>query len=255
MGVVVSALEVIEAGFGVVDVAPVAQGVVGAQRAGHGTADGKGLAPGIVGIGDYCCTGSIQDRRDIALQVGDIVVSCTVVGYGHGHTAGIVGKIQRIPIHRHLAQLAAVVDIAICRAAVGPFGPHALGIVGEGPGGASTGHSGQLPAMLPGISPLSVTEDIANSIAGDGVSVISGKQIAPGIVVAVGLGGGGSAQGSGGAGILLLTEDIARIIIAPGPALPCPLIVLRDQPIKKNYEKFYSLLLVPKLFPDDWTLS
>jgi len=63
------------------------------------------------------------------------------------------------------------------------------------------------------------------------------------------------AKGSGGAGILLLTEDIARSIVSPGPALPGPLVIFTGQPIKKNYEKFYSLLLVPKLFPDDWTLS
>ena len=58
----------------------------------------------------------------------------SLVGHGQRRTAGIVGKIQRIPIHRHLAQLAAIVDIAVRGAAVGPFGPHAVGIVGEGPG-------------------------------------------------------------------------------------------------------------------------
>ena len=134
MGVVVAALEVVEAGFGIVDIASVAQGVVGAQGAGHGTADGKELAPGVISIGDHSRSGGVQDGRDIALEVGGIIVGGAVVGDGHGCTAGIVGKIQRIPIHGHLAQLAAVVDIAICRAAAGPGGPHAIGIIGKGPG-------------------------------------------------------------------------------------------------------------------------
>ena len=134
MGVVVAALEVVEAGFGIVDIASVAQGVVGAQGAGHGTADGKGLAPGIVGVGDHSRSGGVQDGRDIALQIGGIVVSRSVVGNGHGCTAGIVGKVQRIPIHRHLAQLAAVVHVVIGRTAACPLGTHAISIIGKGPG-------------------------------------------------------------------------------------------------------------------------
>ena len=134
MGVVVAALEVVEAGFGIIDIAPVAQGVVGAQGAGHGTGGSENVAPGIVGVGDHSRSGGVQDGGDIALEVGGVVVSGAVVDHGQRCAAGIVGKIQRIPIHRHLAQLAAIVDIAVRGAAVGPFGPHAVGIVGEGPG-------------------------------------------------------------------------------------------------------------------------
>ena len=50
LGIIVSALEIVEAGFGVVDVAPVAQGVVGTQGAGHGTGGAEDVAPGILGI-------------------------------------------------------------------------------------------------------------------------------------------------------------------------------------------------------------
>jgi len=192
--IVITGLEVIEVGFGIVDIAPVAQGVVGAQRAGHGTADGKGLAPGIVGVGDHSCSGGVQNRGDIPLEVGGVVVSGAVVGRGQRRTAGIVSEVQRIPIHSHLAQLAAVVHVVIGGTAACPLGPHAIGIVGKGPGGASAGHGGQFPAMLPCIGPGTVTEDIANGITGYSATVIGGKQIAPvGIAVAVGLGGGGSA--------------------------------------------------------------
>ena len=81
--------------------------------------------------------------------------------------------------------------------------------------------------MLPGIGPLPVAEDIANGIAGDGISIITRKQIAPvGVAIGIGLGGKDTAQDSGGVGILTLTENVAGIIIGPGPALACPLVIL-----------------------------
>ena len=194
LGVIVAALEIVEAGFGIVDIAPVAQGVVGSQGAGHGTGGAEDVAPGIISVGYDSCSGDVQDRRYITLEVGGVVVSGAVVDHGQRCAAGIVGKGQGVAAHGHLTQLAAIVDIAVRGAAVGPFGPHAVGIVGEGPSGASTGHSGQLPAMLPGIGPGAVAEDVANGITGYSATVIGGKQIAPvGIAVAVGLGGGGSA--------------------------------------------------------------
>ena len=134
MGIVVSALEVVEAVFGIVDIAPVAQGIVGAQGASHGTGGAENVAPGIVGVGDHSRSGGVQDGGDIALEVGGIVVSGAVVGDGQRGAAGLIGKGQGVAAHGHLTQLAAIVDIAVRGAAVGPFGPHAVGIVGEGPG-------------------------------------------------------------------------------------------------------------------------
>jgi len=129
---IITAGYIVEPCLGIIDIAPVAQGVVGAQGAGHGTADGKGLAPGVVGVGDHSRSGGVQDGGDIALEVGGIIVGGAVVGDGHGCTAGIVGKIQRIPIHRHLAQLAAVVDIAVGIAVTIVFGIRYCGL-SQGP--------------------------------------------------------------------------------------------------------------------------
>ena len=134
MGVIVAALEIVEAGFGIVDIAPVAQGIVGSQGTCHGTAGAENVAPGIVGIGDHSRSGGIQDRRYITLEVGGIVVSGSVVGDGQRGAAGIVGKVQGVTIHRHLAQLAAVVHVVIGRTAACPLGTHAISIIGKGPG-------------------------------------------------------------------------------------------------------------------------
>ena len=51
--VIVPAAEIVEPRLGVIDVPAVAQGIHSTQRGGHGTADGHGRAPGIVGVGHH----------------------------------------------------------------------------------------------------------------------------------------------------------------------------------------------------------
>ena len=107
---------------------------MGAQGAGHGTGGAEDVAPGIVGIGDHSRSRGVQDGRDIALEVGSVVVSGAVVGHGQRRTAGLIGKGQDVAAYGHLTQLAAVVHVVIGRTAACPLGPHAIGIVGKGPG-------------------------------------------------------------------------------------------------------------------------
>ena len=84
--------------------------------------------------------------------------------------------------------------------------------------------------MLPGIRPGSVIGHVTNGIAADGIAVVSRQQVAPvGITVGIGLGALRGSQGSGGVGVFLLAEDIARVIVRPCPALICLLIVLPGQ--------------------------
>ena len=73
-GVVIAGLEVIEPGFFVVVVATIAQGI--ALRQGVGS--GQDLAVGIVRVGRYYLLIAVQDRQNIALEVGDIVVGGTI---------------------------------------------------------------------------------------------------------------------------------------------------------------------------------
>ena len=72
-------MEVIEAGFGVVDISPVAEGVVSAEGGGERAGRGQELAPGIVGVSDDHSAREIQKSRYIALCVGHIVVGRAVV--------------------------------------------------------------------------------------------------------------------------------------------------------------------------------
>ena len=113
---------------------------------------------------------------------------------------------------------------------VGAAGAHAVGIIGICPGGGAIGHRCQLPATLPRISPGAVTKRVADLVIADGRTIITGQQVAPGIV-AVGVHHGVQhfAQLAGGVGILLTLQNIACIIISPDPGLAGKRIVFTDQ--------------------------
>ena len=130
-------------GFLIVDIATVAQGVVLAQGGGYGAGDGQDIAPGIVCVLHDLATAGVQDRRYIALQVGHIEILCAIEGQGHGFARGIIGKVHdhgadiQLIGNGQLAQTTSVVYVVVGNHTVGPAGPHAVGIVGVGPGRTS----------------------------------------------------------------------------------------------------------------------
>ena len=77
-GVIVAGLEVIEAGFGVVDIAAVAQGVGFAEGCRHGAGGISNIAPGIVGIFHHDSAAAVHDGKNIALEVGYIEIRGSV---------------------------------------------------------------------------------------------------------------------------------------------------------------------------------
>ena len=79
-GVVVAALEVIEAGFGVVVVAAIAEGV----DACHGAGGCQDFAPGVIGIGRIGCAVGVDELDHISLQIEDIIV---------GRKAAAIGRV------------------------------------------------------------------------------------------------------------------------------------------------------------------
>lgn len=121
-GVVVAGLEVIETCFGVVDISTVTQRVMGTEGGSHGAGRAKELAPCVIGVLDNRCAAGIQNGGNITLNIGGIVVVGTVVGDGQGSAGRVIGKVQGIAAYGHLAQAAAVIDIAISSRAVGPLG-------------------------------------------------------------------------------------------------------------------------------------
>ena len=111
MGVIISALEVVEFRLGVVDVAAVAEGVEGAEGGGEVTCYGEGVAPGVVGVGDHRCAGCAQDGGHVTLEVRHIVVGGAAQRNGKRSAGSVVGKGQGVAAYGHLAERTAVVDV------------------------------------------------------------------------------------------------------------------------------------------------
>ena len=202
---------------------------MGTQSRCHGTGGGQDLAPCVVGILDNCSTAAVQDSGNVALNIGGIVVVRTVIGDGHGGTGCIVGKVQGIVAHSHLAQAAPVIDVVIGSGTVGPLGSQTVCVVGVRPSGAAIGHGSQLTAMLPGVGPGSVRQHIANGVTFNGIAIISGQQIAPCGVIGISDRIDDSTQSSGGIRILCAAGDIACVVICPDPSFARCLVVLQGQ--------------------------
>ena len=128
----------------VIDISAVAEGVMGAEGGGQVAGGGKGFAPSVVGVADHRCAAAVEDRNDVALEVGSVVILRAVVGNGQGRAGGIVAEVQGVAAHGHTAQAATVIDIAIGGRSVCPGGAHAVGIVSKAPsaGVIVLGHTG-----------------------------------------------------------------------------------------------------------------
>ena len=162
LGVIISALEVIEPGICIVIISTVAKGV----DLGHGAGCGDDVAIGIVLIGCNCCTGAIHHVHYIALQVGDVIVGGSVVLQGIGVSVGIVREIQEVAVVAFPQQLAAGIEIIVGSAAADGFlGAQAVGVVLKGKRSACTACGGKLAAILPGEAPTRAVI-IAQRIAG-----------------------------------------------------------------------------------------
>ena len=67
--VIIPAAEVVQTRFGVVDIPAIAQGIHSTQRGRHGTADGHGRAPGVVGVGHHLGAAGIDKTGNVSLGI------------------------------------------------------------------------------------------------------------------------------------------------------------------------------------------
>lgn len=120
--VVVTGQTIIELGFVIVVVATVAQGV----DACHRTRCGNDLAVGVIFVGRYGDTVTVDQTNDVALQVQNVVVICSVVLQRERPSVGIVEEVQVIVTVEFPHQLAIVVNINGGFAAYGLCGAQAV---------------------------------------------------------------------------------------------------------------------------------
>ena len=184
--VIIPAAEVVQARLAVVDIPAIAQGIHSTQRGGHGTADGHGRAPGVVGVGHHLGAAGIDKTGDFALGVLQVEILDTIIRHGRG-TQAVVGKMQLVVAPGHLRQLVAQVRVVV-RCAVDRLGNAlAVGIVAVGDAAAALAHGRQLAAVLPAVGPCAVGQGIAYGVVGDGLPIERRQQVQP-IGVAVGIG-------------------------------------------------------------------
>ena len=226
MGVIVTGLEVIEAGFEVVDVATVAEGVILVQSVGVGVSAGTGtaggVAPSVVGIRYDCITLRIQNSDNVTLEVYRIEVCSAIKVHSQGRAQCVITDSQSV-VYRfipcvgdgYLRDLRTVVDILDSSVIVEILGyPQTVGVVGKGSRVPSEANGTKLAAMLPSVRPEAVIQRIADSIIGDGLTVVGSEQVAPvGITVGIVDGIQKVSQRTGGIGVLLPAGDVTGVII------------------------------------------
>lgn len=160
LGIIVAALEVIEARFSIVIIAAVAKGIeLGdgrPDRSGTGAAvrHGKRSAPCVVGVFGGETAAAVDQRHNVALQVGDVVVGGGgavrgLVGDGIGALLAVVEEVENVAAPA-LAHHAAVLRDELGGDAVdGLAGADAVHVVGVGGGAAAAGHRGKPAALRP----------------------------------------------------------------------------------------------------------
>ena len=158
--VIIPAVEIIKAGFGIVIIPPVAEGILVA----HGVAGSVGdsaFAPGVVVVLGHNLSGSSpDDGNDIPLQVVEVVEQHGPVGKAHALAGAVVEELHdRFP--GLLRQNLGAVEEKFRGGAVDCFGrADAVGVVLIAVGVAAVGDFPQLTA-LPGVGGAVVGEHVA----------------------------------------------------------------------------------------------
>ena len=211
--VIIAAVQIVQASFGVVIVPPVAEGVFIA----HGVAGSVGdsaFAPGVVGVfRNHLPRGGPDDGNDIPLQVVEVVEQHGTVGEAHA-LAGAVVEEPHNAVPGLLRQNLAAVEEEFRGGAVHRFGrSDAVSVVLVAVGVAAVGDFPQLTA-LPGVGGAVVAGHVADAVVGDGLAVVLGQQVCPAAVaVGVGLGLQNVAQGTGCIGVPLDRQDVPGLAV------------------------------------------
>ena len=153
-GIIIAGTQVVEPGFGVVVVAPVAEGVGAHQEFAAGIAAfAQDPPPGIVDVPGHVVAGRIQDGNDVPLEVQQVVIGNALIHQGPGaalvvilevHGVGLAVRIPGLPDH-----LAVLVGVIIGDAPDGLAGAVAKDIIFVEEGLSPILDARQLPAMLP----------------------------------------------------------------------------------------------------------
>ena len=190
--VIIAAVQVIQPGFCVVVVPPVAERILIAHGVTSSVGDGA-VAPGVVGVfRNHLPRGGPDDGNDIPLQVVEVVEQHGTVGEAYA-LAGAVVEEAHNGIPGFLRQNLAAVEEEFRGGSIHRLaGADAVSVVLIAVGVAAVGDFPQLPAH-PGVG---------GAVVGDGLAVVLGQQVRPAAVaVGVGFGLQNLAQSAGCIGV------------------------------------------------------
>ena len=148
-GIVVTAIQIVEAGLSVVVVATVAEGVESADEVCGGILKLHELAPSIVGVGyDEFAGGGIGEGYYITLEVVDVIVEI-ILSIRHGNTVAllVVEEAQCLAVGRLGENLRAVEQVLGRICAVTLAGSDAFRIIGIVKGRSAFFSRCKLPAL------------------------------------------------------------------------------------------------------------
>ena len=150
-GVVIAGLAVIQFGFIVVDVAPVAEGVQSHEIA---VGDIKEIAPGVIFVDALGCAAGGDNSDHIALQVQNVVEFGSVVGHRIGLPVLVIGKVHDcVGTHRHPYQLVTHIVIGVLHTVHSFARPQSVCTISIADIVGAVGCAGQFSSMLPAKGP------------------------------------------------------------------------------------------------------
>ena len=186
-------MQVIEPGFIVIIITTIPQRV----NACHCSGSGENLTIGIIGICSNAGSACIDKVHYIALQVGDVVVSGSVISDGEGCPAGGIGKVQHVGTIGLPEKLSSGIHILMLHAIDGFARPQTVQVIGVGNACSRLAGGCELASILPSevpASPVIVADGIAAlrrtgdgvggavvglTFVGNALSIERGQQVCP----------------------------------------------------------------------------
>ncbi len=110
--VIVAAVQIVEAGFGIIVITTVTVGVDLADGVSQSSGDAGYHAPGIILIGYYFLPLFVKDTDDVELQIADVIVRCAVVQESQQIPCIVIQEIQSV-IAADLGQDGGAVQVII----------------------------------------------------------------------------------------------------------------------------------------------
>ena len=184
---IVPAIQIVKPRFGIVVIAPIAEGILFAHGVAAGVGDGA-LAPGVVAVpGNHLARSGSHDGDDIPLHVVEVIIQRVPIGKAHPLARAVVEE-QHGGIPGLLGQNLAAVEEKFRGGAVDLLGrADAVGVILIAVGIAAAGDLRQLPA-LPGVGGAVVAGHVPDGVMADRLAVVLRQQVAPAAVVDVGAG-------------------------------------------------------------------